>query len=65
MPQLLDLAYPKVEDKIVAHEDAEKWQLKDTNKYWLGIKQGKSRPNTNNQNIVANDSEGPKTSKAA
>jgi HD-GYP domain-containing protein (c-di-GMP phosphodiesterase class II) len=40
MPQLLDLAHPKAGDKIVAHEDAEKWQLKDINEYWLGDKAG-------------------------
>ncbi len=36
MPQLLDLADPGIGDKIVAYEDAKKWQLKDINKYWLG-----------------------------
>jgi HD-GYP domain-containing protein (c-di-GMP phosphodiesterase class II) len=36
MPQLLDLADPRAGDKIVAREDAEKWQLQDINKYWLG-----------------------------
>jgi hypothetical protein len=40
MPQLLDLAHPKAGDKIVVHEDAEKWQLKDINEYWLGDKAG-------------------------
>lgn len=40
MPQLLDLAHPKAGDKIVAHEDAEKWQLHDINKYWLGEEAG-------------------------
>ena len=38
MPQLLDLADPNAGDKIVAREDAEKWQLQDINKYWLGDK---------------------------
>ena len=36
MLQLLDLADPGTGDKIVEHEDAKKWQLKDINKYWLG-----------------------------
>jgi HD-GYP domain-containing protein (c-di-GMP phosphodiesterase class II) len=36
MPQLLDLADPRTGDKIVAREDAEKWQLKDIDRYWLG-----------------------------
>lgn len=36
MPQLMDLANPGVEDKIVARENTAKWQLKDINKYWLG-----------------------------
>jgi HD-GYP domain-containing protein (c-di-GMP phosphodiesterase class II) len=36
MPELLDLADPGTGDKIVAREDAEKWQLKDINKHWLG-----------------------------
>jgi len=36
MPQLLDLADPGTEDKIIKREDAEKWHLKDINKYWLG-----------------------------
>jgi len=40
MPQLLDLADPGAGDNIVAREDAEKWQLKDINKYWLGDKAG-------------------------
>lgn len=40
MPQLLDLADPNVADKIVAREDAEKWQLHDINRYWLGDKAG-------------------------
>jgi hypothetical protein len=40
MPQLLDLADPRTGDKIVAREDAEKWQLKNINKYWLGDERG-------------------------
>lgn len=35
-PELLDLAGPGLQDKIVAREDAAKWGLKDINKYWLG-----------------------------
>jgi hypothetical protein len=38
MPQLLDLAHPIANDKIVVHEDAEKWQFQDINKYWRGDK---------------------------
>jgi putative nucleotidyltransferase with HDIG domain len=40
MPQLLDLADPGTEDKIIKREDAEKWHLKDINKYWLGDEAG-------------------------
>jgi len=40
MPQLVDLAHPKIGDKIVAREDAEKWQFQDINQYWLGDKAG-------------------------
>ena len=40
MPQVLDLADTGTKDKIVAREDAEKWHLKDINKYWLGDKTG-------------------------
>ncbi|MFZ6844854.1 HD-GYP domain-containing protein [Undibacterium sp. RuTC16W] len=36
MPELLDLAGPGLQDKIVAREDAVKWGLKDINRYWLG-----------------------------
>jgi HD-GYP domain-containing protein (c-di-GMP phosphodiesterase class II) len=40
-PQLLDMADPGLGDKIVARENAEKWQLQDINQYWLGdIKAG-------------------------
>ncbi|WP_394777719.1 HD-GYP domain-containing protein [Undibacterium sp.] len=35
-PQLLDLAGPGVQDKIVAREDAAKWGLKDIQRFWLG-----------------------------
>jgi HD-GYP domain-containing protein (c-di-GMP phosphodiesterase class II) len=40
MPQLLDLANPRVKDKIVAREDAEKWHFNDINKYWIGDEAG-------------------------
>lgn len=40
MPQLVDLADSIIGDKIVAREDAEKWQLQDINQYWLGDKTG-------------------------
>ena len=40
MPQLLDLADPGTKDKIIKREDAEKWHLKDINKYWLGDEAG-------------------------
>lgn len=33
--ELIDLARPGMQDKIVAHENAEKWGLKDINRYWL------------------------------
>ena len=35
-PELLDLAGPGLQDKIVAREEASKWGLKDINRYWLG-----------------------------
>ena len=35
-PELLDLAGPGLQDKIVAREDASKWDLKDISRYWLG-----------------------------
>jgi HD-GYP domain-containing protein (c-di-GMP phosphodiesterase class II) len=39
-PEILDLADPGIGDKIVAREDALKWDLKDINKYWLGDEAG-------------------------
>ncbi len=38
MPQLLDLADPRVGDSIVARENADKWHLIDIDQYWLGDK---------------------------
>ncbi|MFZ6749722.1 HD-GYP domain-containing protein [Undibacterium sp. Ren11W] len=35
-PELLDLAGPGLQDRIVAREDAKKWDLKDIDRYWLG-----------------------------
>lgn len=35
-PELLDLAGAGLQDKIATREDAEKWGLKDINRYWLG-----------------------------
>ena len=35
-PELLDLAGPGLQDKIVMREDADKWDLKDINRFWLG-----------------------------
>ncbi|GGC84174.1 HD-GYP domain-containing protein [Undibacterium terreum] len=35
-PELLDLAGPGLQDKIVSREDAAKWGLKDIDRYWLG-----------------------------
>lgn len=35
-PELLDLAGPGLQDKIVAREEAGKWGLKDIDRYWLG-----------------------------
>ncbi|MDO8179426.1 MAG: HD-GYP domain-containing protein [Undibacterium sp.] len=35
-PELLDLAGPGLQDKIVAREEASKWGLKDIDRYWLG-----------------------------
>ena len=35
-PDLLDLAGPGLQDKIVSREEAAKWGLKDINRYWLG-----------------------------
>ncbi|WP_332877440.1 HD-GYP domain-containing protein [Massilia sp. S19_KUP03_FR1] len=33
--ELIDLARPGMQDKIVAHENPEKWGLKDIDRYWL------------------------------
>lgn len=33
--ELIDLARPGMLDKIVAHEDPEKWGLKDIDRYWM------------------------------
>jgi HD-GYP domain-containing protein (c-di-GMP phosphodiesterase class II) len=35
-PQILDLAGPGLQDKIVGREDAAKWGLKNVNAMWLG-----------------------------
>ena len=35
-PELLDLAAPGLQDRIVTREDANKWDLKDISRYWLG-----------------------------
>ncbi|MBI3283684.1 MAG: HD-GYP domain-containing protein [Burkholderiales bacterium] len=35
-PELLDLAGPGLQDKIIAREDAVNWGLKDIGRYWLG-----------------------------
>lgn len=35
-PELLDLAGPGLQDRIVTREDAHKWNLKDINLFWLG-----------------------------
>ena len=40
MPRLVDLADPGAGDKIVAREDAKKWQLTDINQYWRGDNAG-------------------------
>ena len=40
MPKLVDLADPRTGDKIVAREDAKKWQLTDINQYWRGDNAG-------------------------
>ena len=40
MPRLVDLADPGAGDKIVAREDAKKWQLTDINQYWRGDNTG-------------------------
>ena len=40
VPELLDLASPGMQDKIVAREDAHTWGLKDTDRYWLGEGEG-------------------------
>lgn len=36
VPELIDLARPGSQDKIVGREDASKWGLKDISRYWLG-----------------------------
>jgi putative nucleotidyltransferase with HDIG domain len=35
-PELIDLASPATQDKILSKEDAKKWGLKDINRYWTG-----------------------------
>jgi hypothetical protein len=40
IPEILDLADPGTGDKIVAREDALKWDLNDVNQYWLGDEAG-------------------------
>ncbi len=35
-PQILDLAGPGLQDKIVGREDAAKWGLKNVNDFWIG-----------------------------
>lgn len=35
-PQVLDLAGPGLQDKIVGREDAAKWGLKNVNDFWVG-----------------------------
>jgi putative nucleotidyltransferase with HDIG domain len=35
-PELLDLAGPGLQDKIVSREDASQWGLTDINRFWLG-----------------------------
>lgn len=35
-PELLDLAGPGLQDRIVAREDANKWGLNDISRYWQG-----------------------------
>ena len=35
-PQILDLAGPGLQDKIVGREDAAKWGLKNVNDFWVG-----------------------------
>lgn len=36
VPELLDLAGSGLQDRIVAREDVNKWDLKDIDRYWLG-----------------------------
>lgn len=33
-PRLIELAHPKVDDKIVSREEAAKWGIKDLDRYW-------------------------------
>jgi hypothetical protein len=35
-PEVLDLAGPGLQDKIVSCEDAATWHLTDIERYWLG-----------------------------
>jgi len=35
-PQLLDLAGPGLQDRILSREDASTWDLKDIDRFWLG-----------------------------
>ncbi|MET3136950.1 putative nucleotidyltransferase with HDIG domain [Undibacterium sp. GrIS 1.2] len=36
VPELIDLARPGSQDKIIGREDASTWGLKDISRYWLG-----------------------------
>jgi hypothetical protein len=34
-PEVIDLARPRVTEKIVSREDAEKWGIKELKKFWV------------------------------
>lgn len=37
VPEILDLSKPACRDKIVSHEDPEKWDIPDINQLWSGL----------------------------
>jgi hypothetical protein len=36
-PEILDLSKPSCRDKIVSHEDPEKWEIRDIQELWSDI----------------------------
>jgi putative nucleotidyltransferase with HDIG domain len=36
-PEILDLSKPSCKDKLISHEDPEKWNIQDTQELWSGL----------------------------